>query len=122
MANLTPDGSPKGPPLEADMPERAVTVNPRVDVLETENEFLIFADVPGVKPEDVDVRFEKGEVTFHARRPAGREFEATAYNRSFAVADTVASDKISADLKAGVLTIHLPKTEAVKPKRITVTG
>jgi len=122
MANLTRDGAAGAPTLDADSPERAVSVLPLVDVLETENEFLIFADVPGVKPEDVDVRFEKGELALHCRRPAVRESEATAYQRSFAVADTVAADKITADLKSGVLTIHLPKIEAVKPKRIAVTG
>ena len=68
------------------------------------------------------IRFEKGELTFHGRRPAGHEFGATAYHRTFAVDDTVSPDKISAELKGGVLTIHLPKIEAVKPKRITVTG
>ena len=47
-----------------------MTVTPRVDVLETENEFLVLADLPGVKPDDVDVRFEKGELTVHGRRPA----------------------------------------------------
>jgi HSP20 family protein len=102
--------------------ERAVTVGPRVDVLETENEFLVLADVPGVKPEDVDVRFEKGELTVRGRRPAAREYEPTHYHRVFAVADTVAADKITADLKNGVLAIRLPKVEAVKPKRIAVTG
>lgn len=107
---------------EAEAAERAVAVHPRVDVLETENEFLILADVPGVRPEDVDIRFEKGELAFHARRPAGREFEPTAYHRSFSIAEGVAADKITADLKAGVLSIRLPKVEAVKPKRITVTG
>jgi HSP20 family protein len=122
MANLTNDGSPQTPTLEADTPERAVAVTPRVDVLETENEFLILADVPGLRPEDVDIRFEKGELTFHGRRPGAREFEATAYHRIFAVDDTVAPDRIAAELKGGVLTIHLPKIEAVKPKRITVTG
>jgi len=110
------------PVPEAETAERAVTVNPRVDVLETENEFLVLADVPGVKPDEVDVRFEKGELSVHCRRPVGRENESTAYHRTFAVADVVAADKITAELKAGVLTIRLPKVEAVKPKRIAVSG
>lgn len=122
MSQLTHDGSPDASALEAETSDRAVAINPRVDVLETENEYLIFADMPGLRPEDVDIRFEKGELALHGRRPAGREFAATAYHRTFAVDDTVAPDKIAAELKSGVLTIHLPKTEAVKPKRITVTG
>lgn len=51
-----------------------------------------------------------------------RKDEVATYHRIFAVADTVAADKISAELKSGVLTIHLPKIEAVKPKRIAVNG
>lgn len=109
------------PPVE-EREERAVTVYPRVDVLETENEYLVLADMPGVTPAEVDVRFEKGELSVHGRRPAFRDYGPTAYHRSFAVAETVAADKITAELKAGVLTIHLPKVEAVKPKRIAVTG
>jgi HSP20 family protein len=97
-------------------------VTPRVDVLETEQEFLVLADVPGVKPEDVDIRFEQGEMTIHGRRPAGRDESPVDYHRTFAVAETVAADKISAELKDGVLTVRLPKTEAVKPKRIAVRG
>ena len=120
MSQLTHDGSPNASALDAEMPERAVAVNPRVDVLETENEYLIFADVPGVRPEDVDIRFEKGELALHGRRPSGCEFETTAYHRTFAVDDTVAPDKITAELKSGVLTIHLPKVEAVKPRKIAV--
>jgi len=58
-----------------------------VDVLETEDEVLVLADMPGVKPDEVDVRFEKGELTIHGRRAAGhadreshlREYEATNY-------------------------------------------
>jgi HSP20 family protein len=102
--------------------ERAVNVGPRVDVLETENEFLVLADLPGVKPDDVEVRYEKGELSVHGRRPVGRAGAATHYHRVFAVAETVAADKITADLKAGVLAVKLPKVEAVKPKRIAVTG
>jgi HSP20 family protein len=100
--------------------DRGIAVSPQVDVLETENEFLVLADMPGTKPDDVDVRFERGELTVHGRRARSDEF--TTYHRVFAVAETVAADKISAELKAGVLTIHLPKTEAVKPKRIAVNG
>jgi HSP20 family protein len=120
MSNLVHE-SPAAPVAEA-AEERAVTVTPRVDVLETENEFLVLADVPGVKPDQVDVRFEKGELAVLGRRPGGPRSNALAFHRTFAVAETIAADKITADLKAGVLTIRLPKTEAVKPKRIAVTG
>jgi HSP20 family protein len=122
MSRLTQNGPTEAPAAETATPEQAVAITPRVDVLETENEFLILADVPGVRPGDVDVRFEKGELALHGRRPAGGALDAAVYHRSFAVADTVAADKISAELKAGVLTIHLPKVEAVKPRRIAVTG
>jgi len=122
---------PAATPAPAELAEeRAVTVSPRVDVLETENEFVVLADVPGVKPEDVDIRFEKGELTVHGQRPAAhpgkepvlREYEATNYHRAFAVAETIAADRITAELKNGVLTVRLPKVEAVKPKRIAVSG
>jgi len=128
MSNLAPKSGPAGALEQADA--RAVTVTPRVDVLETEDEFLVLADMPGVKPEDVDIRFEKGELAVHGRRPAAhpgkepavREYDATNYHRAFLVAETVAADKITADLKGGVLTVRLPKVEAVKPKRIAVRG
>jgi len=106
------------------------TVTPRVDVLETENEVLVLADLPGVKPDDVDVRFEKGELTIHGRRTAVyagkefalREYEAANYFRAFGVSERIAADKIAAELKGGVLTVRLPKVEAVKPRKIAVSG
>lgn len=101
--------------------ERGLAVSPRVDVVETENEYFVFADMPGTKPDEVDIRFEQGELAVHGRR-ASRGENLLSYHRVFSVADTIASDKISAELKAGVLTIRLPKVEAVKPKRITVNG
>jgi HSP20 family protein len=120
MISMTRDGVPQ-PTGENEQTERGGSVSPRVDVLETENEYLVLADMPGTKPEDVDIRFEQGELTVHGRR-ATRKDEFTTYHRMFAVANTVAADKISADLKAGVLTIRLPKVEAVKPKKIAVSG
>jgi len=127
-AELSRNGNGSAATLEN--PTRTVTVTPRVDVLETENEVLVLADMPGVKPDDVDVRFEKGELSIHGRRTpshAGKEFplreyEATNYFRAFGVSETIAADKIAAELKGGVLTVHLPKVEAVKPRKITVRG
>lgn len=129
MSELARNGAPAAT-LAEDSPARTVTVTPRVDVLETENEVLVLADMPGVRPGDVDVRFEKGELTVHGRRAAGhgdkesqlREYAAANYFRAFAVSETIAADRISAELKNGVLTVHLPKVEAVKPRKIAVKG
>ncbi len=97
---------------------RTVTLTPRVDVLETEDELFVLADFPGVEPADLDVRFENGELTVHGRRSNG----AASYFRNFRVTEQVAADKIEAELKQGVLTLRLPKVEAVKPRRIAVKG
>lgn len=109
---------------------RSVTATPRVDIWETEDELMVQLDMPGVKPADVDVRFENGELSVHGKRQASRtdkerlywETELNSYFRSFQVTEEVASDKISAELKQGVLTLRLPKVEAVKPRKITVQG
>jgi HSP20 family protein len=110
--------------------EAGVVARPRVDVLETEQDVLLLADMPGVRPSDVDVRFENGELTIHGRRlpsHAGKrrglwEYEPTHYHRAFRLSEDVAADKIEAELKNGVLTVRLPKAEAAKPRRIAVKG
>jgi HSP20 family protein len=111
-------------PAEA---ERGATVTPRVDILETDEEMLLFVDLPGVNPDDVDIRFEDGELTLHGRRTAtysGRpwlwEYETGSFHRAFRVNEKIAGDKIHATVKDGVMTIHLPKVEAVKPRKIAV--
>jgi HSP20 family protein len=109
--------------------ERGAPVfTPRVDILETEHEMLLHADLPGVKPDEVDVRFDKGELTLHARCPARftetkalrQEYRVGDYYRAFTISEAIDPDKITAELKKGVLNIHLPKREAVKPKKIGV--
>lgn len=105
-----------------------LTVTPRVDILETEQELLVIADMPGVQHEHVDVRFEKGELTFHGRRPVAvpergydrREIDAGDYFRSFRISEKIDSEKIWAEMKVGVLTLHLPKSEKAKPRKIAV--
>ena len=103
---------------------RGVTVTPAVDVLERDGDILVYADLPGVSPEHVDVRFENGELTVHGKRVPSRfgKDEVTHYFRSFRISEQVAADKIEADLRNGRLTLKLPKIEAVKPRKITVNG
>src|SRR5262245_38138947 len=108
---------------------RGVTVTPPVDILETEDELLLFADLPGVREDDVDIRFENGELTLHARRAPTQatgqwlwENESGDFFRAFRISEQVDASKIWAELKHGVLTLHLPKVEAAKPRKISVRG
>jgi HSP20 family protein len=103
---------------------------PRVDIYETENELLLVADVPGVRPEDVDLRYEKGELLLHAKVKARRgqqtallqEYEEGDFFRAFTIHESIDASRIAAECKNGVLTVHLPKVEAVRPRQITVRG
>ncbi|MFO0664891.1 MAG: Hsp20/alpha crystallin family protein [Polyangiaceae bacterium] len=106
---------------ERTKPQRALaTLRPRVDIYENEREFLLVADVPGVSPETLTVKFERGELSFEGSQPdnvaRGR------YVRVFSIPDTVDSGKIEAHLDAGVLRLHLPKMESAKPRQIAVRG
>jgi HSP20 family protein len=97
------------------------TIAPRIDVLESDDAVIVHADMPGVNPADVDVRFENGELSVHGRRAADRG-ERVNFFRSFRLSEQIAADKIGAELKHGVLTLKLPKVEAAKPRRIAVNG
>jgi HSP20 family protein len=104
-----------------------VTYTPRVDICESADELTLFADVPGVGPEGLDVRFESGELTIHGRvqpRHQGDylycEYGVGDFYRAFTISEAINGEHINAELKNGVLIVHLPKTEAVKPKRIEV--
>jgi len=107
-----------------------ITLTPRVDILETEDDLLVFADMPGVRSDDVDIRFENGELTVSGRRCgchadkvcAYAESNVTGYFRTFRVTEHIAADRIEAAMKNGMLTLKLPKVEAVKPRRIAVKG
>jgi HSP20 family protein len=109
---------------------QGVTATPAVDILEREGDLILYADLPGVAPGDVDIRFENGELTVHGKRSpshAGKDRhfggdDVTNYFRSFRVSEQIAADKIEAGLKNGRLTLRLPKVEAAKPRRIAVKG
>lgn len=117
-------------PVESEAEPTGRTLAARVDVFEKDDEYLVYADMPGVTPQDVDIRFENGELSLFGRRSrcnAGKQGESWecdihGYNRSFRLGEHVAGDRIEAELKQGVLTLRLPKVEAVKPRRIAVKG
>jgi len=101
---------------------------PRVDVYEDANELVFACDMPGVRPEDLDVRYENGELTLHGRVRARQEnvnfllleYGVGDFYRTFTVDADVDPNRIAAEYKLGVLTIHLPKKEEVKPHRIQI--
>ena len=111
-------------------PEEARPWAPAVDILETENELILKADLPEVKQDQIDIRVEDGTLTLRGER----KFEAVkdgkgyhriersygAFSRSFLLPDTVQSDGVKATFKDGVLTVTLPKKEMAKPRQIKV--
>ncbi len=103
---------------------------PRVDIFETESELQLVADVPGVRPDDVDLNYEKGELVLHARvrpRPAAdgvllHEYDEGDFYRAFTIGEQIDASRIEAACKNGVLTVRLPKAEAARPRQIKVSG
>ena len=104
------------------------TYSPRFDISETDDALILYGDLPGVMPENLDIRFENSELTVHGRVEPRHaevnllysEYGVGDFYRTFTIGDAIDSQKISAELKNGVLMLHLPKTEAVKPRRIEV--
>lgn len=106
------------------------TFVPSVDIVEKENELLLLADIPGVRADDLEIRFERGELAIHGRVKPRQSSEQMDYMlceygigdfyRVFQVGETIDSNRIEAEVKDGVLTLHLPKTEQAVPRKITV--
>ena len=111
----------------------AMTVNewtPLVDVVEDDKEYLIKAELPEVKKENVKVTIENGVLTITGERKFEKEEENKKYHRieraygsfmrSFTLPQDAAGDKVNAEFKDGVLKVHLPKSAEAKPKSIDV--
>jgi HSP20 family molecular chaperone IbpA len=102
--------------------------SPRVDIFETQSELVMFADMPGVAPKDIDLRYEQGELILQGKfTPSAKaghvilaEFEDGDYYRVFQIHESIDASRIEAECKNGVLTVHLPKAESAKPKQVTV--
>uniref|UniRef100_UPI00262E984D Hsp20/alpha crystallin family protein n=1 Tax=Desulfobacula sp. TaxID=2593537 RepID=UPI00262E984D len=100
---------------------------PAVDIYENEDEILLQADMPGVVKKDISVDIDNGTLSISGVRKLETEGAATyeeftnaEYVRSFSVPQTIDVEKVEAELKNGVLRLHLPKSEAAKPRQIEI--
>ena len=103
---------------------------PAVDILETENDLVIKADLPEVKQEQIDIRVENGTLTLKGERKFVQPENEKGYHRiersygvfsrTFTLPDTISPDGVRASFKDGVLTVTLPKKEVAKPRQIKV--
>lgn len=103
---------------------------PAVDIKEEADKFVLYADIPGVKPEEIDVHMENGVLTIRGEKKTEAKTDEKGYKRvertygsfyrRFSLPDTTNSDAISALSKNGVLEIIIPKREAIQPKKIQV--
>lgn len=112
----------KGQPLAA-----RPAVAPLVDIYENEAEYLVLADLPGVAQKDLKIRLESGELSVEGawsgpvdEGALAREFRPVDFRRTFSVPRVVNTDAVVAELKEGVLRIHLPKSAAYKPREVPV--
>jgi HSP20 family protein len=114
----------------ASQDQNLTTWAPAVDIYEGEHELVVKADLPDVKPEDLDIRIENNILTIRGERKFEAKTEQKNYlrveraygsfARSFSLANTVNTEAIKADYKDGVLTLSVPKREEAKPKQIKV--
>lgn len=101
--------------------------SPLVDIYETSDSLTLLADLPGVDKDGLKVSVEEGVLTIEGRvaeQPRQnfllQEFEPVNFFRQFELSEHVSQERISAELKHGVLTLRLPKAEAAKPRQIEV--
>jgi HSP20 family protein len=107
---------------------RANYVTPLANIVESKEGYVLEAEMPGVNKDGLEITVENGELTIVGHRAAvearGRELyresRTTGFRRSFQLDPAIDTTKISAKLDQGVLTLQLPKAEAVKPRKITV--
>jgi HSP20 family protein len=102
---------------------------PNVDIVEKADELLLYADLPGADGNSIDINFEEGALSLHAkvqpRQNADQQYLYQEYGigdfyRTFQISEMIDAGKISAEFSDGVLMLHLPKAESLKPRKITV--
>lgn len=111
--------------------DTAADWTPAVDIREEADNYLLTADLPGVKPEDIDITMENGVLTIQGKRDEETRSETEGYKRyerirgsfmrRFALPDTANGEDIKAETRHGVLEVTIPKHPQVQAKKISVT-
>ncbi|MGH7793610.1 MAG: Hsp20/alpha crystallin family protein [Candidatus Binatia bacterium] len=104
--------------------------HPAVDVLESKDSYLIRAELPGMKREDINVEIKDGTLVLSGEKKSEKPAEGVEYRhvervaakfwRSFALTETAKQDGIEASYKDGILEIRVPKAEKAKPRQIEI--
>jgi HSP20 family protein len=116
--------------MPANGSSRVNYLTPLANILETNDGYLLEAEMPGVGKEGLDITVENGELTIVGHRlpmqsrgrEVYRESRAVDYRRTFELDPSIDTAKVTAHIDQGVLKLHLPKAESVKPRKITVNG
>lgn len=128
------DGGKQIPVSGTNAPEAEVSETPRllfnppIDIYETENGLVLYADLPGVSTENLELEVQDNRLALFGKvppedpdhRPLHREYEIGDYLRSFILSDDVDHERISARLTNGVLRVELPRNEKTEPRRISI--
>ena len=109
---------------------RPLTWDLALDVVENLDEYLVKASVPGINPDDLEITFNNNTLTIKGELKEEKEVEEARYHlrerhygtfsRSLTLPAGIQAEKIQANYEAGVLSLHLPKAEEVKPKKIAI--
>lgn len=119
------------PTQEIEQTRTGPVFTPAVDIFETNEKITVLADMPGVKPDDLDIDLRENVLTLvgpvdSPESPSevydAREWHAGTFYRRFTLSDAIDQNKIAAKLVSGVLRLELPKAEARKPRQIPVSG
>jgi len=110
-------------------PTREEYAVPEVNIFETKDGYVLEAEMPGVNKDGLEITLDGNEITITGRRgaetvsgePVFRERRLADYRRVFELDPAIDTAKIAARLEQGVLTLSLPKSERVKPRKITVS-
>ena len=116
-------------PTRADADRREPTLLPPVDVIEDPTGITLYADLPGVPRDKLDLRVQADQLVIEAElvialpqgmAPSHAEVQVSRYRRTFTLSNELDADKVSAELSHGVLQVRIPKAAHAQPRRIAV--
>ena len=116
-------------PVRETSPSERPYLAPDVNIFETKDSYVLEAEMPGVNKDGLEITLEDNVLTLVGRRQDDkatgeliyRESKPADFRRVFELDPAIATQNITAKIEQGILTLHLPKTEKVKPRQITVS-